>query len=927
MINLLSRVFGVVAFLVFCGLGDAAPRRVALVVGIQDYGSLNALNNPVGDAEAIAATLEQYGFVVTLGKNLDHAAFEKLVEDFARSSQGAEEAILFYSGHGLAVLQEGRSLNALAASDANINCKSGQAQKVIAPEDILAKLNHVPKTIALFDACRNDPFPPQCGVASALSPGFQQPQMKGVGLKSPPPSGSSSTKGIGVSAAGGNSDVLIAYSSDLGRAALDGEPGKHSPFADALLIELKDGPNTPFRDLLERTTSRVKNSTGFQNPWVVSVGGVPQMCPASSGCEFRTDVQKQGLVATSRFRTEKATLLLRQNDKTAAMLLALESMPDATSTSKERREWPLIPEARTLLDKTLREGQEQRTIYLKNSGTTDRVLITGFDRKGEKLFSWSDDGGSEVWNVATGEAAKATPGEPLTRPDNQYLVMVQPDGSTLHARDAAGALGVVQVGDRVQLRELLGGRSRGALRGFPAGPIRVGFFPNGDRVFAVGEDGSVVIWDAKSTKALGRVKLRDEGAYPVRDVKLDPSGTLFLDIDQGGFAGITPLDNAQAGYSLEPHNAFFSDFSSDGKLVALASEHAVVISDLDTQKAVQKFVIQPASVYSVRFSPDDATLAVGTDFGQIHVFKVRKNSTATASPVDCRRPVLIPDSLIRNKVPNPSIADSVRTPEELTLTISMLRNRTPIFKQYYGRNGEGGTYKYIVVDSAQRIAATKGIDYNPKSNAQTSEDIIIWNLNNNNILGRIRDGFSGLNHHFDVSADGKFLVSFGDDAFAQLWDLQTFQKTFALSEHAHTVEGACFSPSGKEVATIDHNSANLWDVTTGKKLQSWPTDFEPSFMGFSEDGGSLIVADRSAAEEGAKAQRFVITASPQAMVEEAKKSAPRCLTLSERQKFGLPASPPEWCVKMGKPPYNSEVWRAWLHDRELGKQVSLPNVE
>lgn len=55
-------------------VGGNAPsgteRRLALVIGNKDYQNVSKLNNPLNDADEMAAALQQLGFEVILRKNL-----------------------------------------------------------------------------------------------------------------------------------------------------------------------------------------------------------------------------------------------------------------------------------------------------------------------------------------------------------------------------------------------------------------------------------------------------------------------------------------------------------------------------------------------------------------------------------------------------------------------------------------------------------------------------------------------------------------------------------------------------------------------------------------------------------------------------------------------------------------------------------------
>jgi len=51
----------------------------------------------------MAAVLKKYGFEVIDGFDLDKAAFDRKVREFATTLRGSDAGIFFYAGHGLQV--------------------------------------------------------------------------------------------------------------------------------------------------------------------------------------------------------------------------------------------------------------------------------------------------------------------------------------------------------------------------------------------------------------------------------------------------------------------------------------------------------------------------------------------------------------------------------------------------------------------------------------------------------------------------------------------------------------------------------------------------------------------------------------------------------------------------------------------------------
>ena len=100
---MLARIAAVLVLLVLLPAAAQADKRVALVVGNSAYQHTPKLANPKNDATDVSVALKRLGFQVIEGFDLDKAAFERKVRDFATALQGADAGVLFYAGHGLQV--------------------------------------------------------------------------------------------------------------------------------------------------------------------------------------------------------------------------------------------------------------------------------------------------------------------------------------------------------------------------------------------------------------------------------------------------------------------------------------------------------------------------------------------------------------------------------------------------------------------------------------------------------------------------------------------------------------------------------------------------------------------------------------------------------------------------------------------------------
>src|SRR5262245_36431462 len=238
---------------------EAQGRRAALVIGISDYQHLSQLANPAPDAKAIAQVLRQHGFVVREHFDLARAELLDALEAFREEARQANVAVVYYAGHGMNVAGE----DILAPRDMEVTCNPKTARRSVQIKHLFEAVAGAPNQVVLLDACRNDPFPQCAERAARAGTGF-------LGL----------TRGTA-----GDSSLLLANATLSGQLASDGEGGRHSPFAAALLNQFAKGPNLLFRDVLDLVAADVRKITnGAQVPEITARGGAPRICLSDTGC-------------------------------------------------------------------------------------------------------------------------------------------------------------------------------------------------------------------------------------------------------------------------------------------------------------------------------------------------------------------------------------------------------------------------------------------------------------------------------------------------------------------------------------------------------------------------------------------------------------------------------------------------------------------
>jgi TPR repeat protein len=212
-------------------------RRIALVIGNSLYPKA-PLKNPRNDADAMAATLRDLGFEVTLLKDLTLARMDEAIDRFTASSRSADMAILYFSGHGLQVNQENYLLpvDFAATSGADVKYRAYSAAHA---RDKMEEDGGARVRIMILDACRDNPFRTTRGVSGGLVPM------------------SSSLDG-----------TLIAYATADGQTAEDNPAEANGLYTKFLVQELRRSGGD-LRAIFQKTTDEVfAASSHRQHPYV-----------------------------------------------------------------------------------------------------------------------------------------------------------------------------------------------------------------------------------------------------------------------------------------------------------------------------------------------------------------------------------------------------------------------------------------------------------------------------------------------------------------------------------------------------------------------------------------------------------------------------------------------------------------------------------
>ncbi len=210
--------FLAVFFFLLAGPG-LAQERLALVIGNDAYSDVPVLKKAGADARAIAAELRGQGFETIEATDQSRRDMNRRISEFTARLDPGDTAFVFFAGHGVEIDGE----NYLLPTDI-VAPDGGESDFVKAESIALSELldrvraTGARMTVAIIDACRNNPFETVSG--------------RSIGR----------TRGLGRITAPQGSFVI--FSAGAGQLALDelaqNDPADNSVFTRALLPKLRE---------------------------------------------------------------------------------------------------------------------------------------------------------------------------------------------------------------------------------------------------------------------------------------------------------------------------------------------------------------------------------------------------------------------------------------------------------------------------------------------------------------------------------------------------------------------------------------------------------------------------------------------------------------------------------------------------------------
>jgi Caspase domain len=170
---------------VWAAANSGGERRIALIVGNNEYRYVTGLNNAVADARAMKRELEERGFQVVYRENATRHTMNDAIEEFLGRLSTDAVGVVYFSGHGVQI----NSANFLIPTDLQAEKEADVANDGIDLGKLLDRMAQVQavrqrprrRLHSRFDAGRNDRVAAPAPHASARIAGdrsYDQPRRR-----------------------------------------------------------------------------------------------------------------------------------------------------------------------------------------------------------------------------------------------------------------------------------------------------------------------------------------------------------------------------------------------------------------------------------------------------------------------------------------------------------------------------------------------------------------------------------------------------------------------------------------------------------------------------------------------------------------------------------------------------------------------------
>jgi len=447
---------------------------------------------------------------------------------------------------------------------------------------------------------------------------------------------------------------------------------------------------------------------------------------------------------------------------------------------------------------------------------------------GKTLAIAREAGRVDLWDAESGKKVHSLLADAANRASQ---LVFSPDGAMLATTgsDNWGGDNTVRVWDVPTGKEL----HRRDGHGSPISSISMP--PNSNTVATAGRDGAVHLWDASSGKHLIRL---DGHRGKVPAVSYSTDGQRLVAWGSYGSEGALRVWNSSGQLirqlDLDGVSAFWEAVSDDGKTAAAVNKSQVRFYDLTTGKVIREvpdgelrpIALSPAGDKMVGLYASLIDIADGRTLLKIPGARAGSNMVRFSDDGRTLVAAAIPQRTEKLYMTDP--------PAEEVAVVDPIAGRE---LRRFGKLGEKlhAIHAVALSRDGKMVAAVRNAEEKP-----AEQVITLWETETGRERGHFV-GHRGQVHALAISADGRYVVSGGQDTAALVWDA-TRPRTHDTSvrratttpdlaarfndlagEHAELAYAAmcAFINSPKEAIAFLAEQRSLFDATDVEKIRHW----------------------------------------------------------------------------------------------------------
>jgi WD40 repeat protein len=450
----------------------------------------------------------------------------------------------------------------------------------------------------------------------------------------------------------------------------------------------------------------------------------------------------------------------------------------------------------------------------------EQMQYAAFDPSGERVVTACRDvPEARVWEVVSGKPLTA----PLRQGGRVRRVAFSPDGRrVLTASEDRTA----------RLWDAASGQAVGTPLRHGQAVVYAAFSPDGRRAATASDDGTVRVWDLEGKPLSPPLVLQ----YLPHAVAFAPDGRRLLTADVANLRVwdlATSTEGRQAGGKQAPPPPRRRPYAAvvinqDGRRVATAEDTTLRVWDVRTREPVSPPLVLENKVQRVALSPDGARVAA-SDGNRLWVWETE--SGRVLSPyLSLDRLLSIAFSPDGRRVAAGGVNQARVWDEAFARPVDLAR-QGPVNGVAFSPDGWrvlAGCNGAVISDAAtgRRLLAPFGAHDQIRcaAFAPTENRVVIAGGHvGRTSAARVWDTATGqpvsppLAHDGDVravafSADGRCVLTAGEDGAARLWDARTGQPLSPPLRHGGKILDARFSPDGQVLTAGEDGTVRTWDV-------------------------------------------------------------------------------------------------------------------